>query len=579
MPTISVNRDILFDYIGQKYSDKDFDELCFEFGIELDDVVVEKVGNGPEETTTTVYKIEIPANRYDLLCVEGLGKALSIFLNKSTPPDFKLVVPPANEIVKLNVMPNCATVRPYAVAAILRNISFNKQSYDSFIELQDKLHQNLCRKRTLVAIGTHDLDTIKGPFTYDARKPEDIKFRPLSQKNEYTAAELMDLYSKDSHLKAYLPIIQHKEFYPVITDSNNIVLSLPPIINGEHSKITLSTKNVFIECTATDLHKAQIVLDTMVTMFSEYCAPKFQIEAVQVTQLDGKTRAYPTLEQRFEIVETSAVNKKIGIEIGDAQMAQLLKRMGLPAEVVEPNKLKVKIVPTRSDVLHVCDIIEDVAIGYGYNNIVRTIPKTNCFSSEFELNKLTDLLRLELAQCGYTEALTFTLCSKEDVSTKLGKTIESVPAVHISNPKTLDFQVARTSLLPGLLKTLASSRNMPLPLKIFEVSDVVLNDKTAEVGARNERRLCVVAYNKQSGFEIAHGVLDRMMQVLNVPWKTGYSLKHIEDPTYMPGRCAAVHLANGTIIGTLGVLHPDVIHNFELNLPCSALEINIEPFL
>ena len=129
-----------------------------------------------------------------------------------------------------------------------------------------------------------------------------------------------------------------------------------------------------------------------------------------------------------------------------------------------------------------------------------------------------------------------------------------------------------------------------------------------EVGARNERRLCVVAYNKQSGFEVAHGVLDRMMQVLDVPWKTGYSLKHIDgtlsicisyiclflnkkfefktsfcesfiDPTYMPGRCAAVHLANGTVIGTLGVLHPDVIHNFELNLPCCALEINIEPFL
>ena len=124
-----------------------------------------------------------------------------------------------------------------------------------------------------------------------------------------------------------------------------------------------------------------------------------------------------------------------------------------------------------------------------------------------------------------------------------------MPAVHISNPKTLDFQVnrhledkiiksnlnlclfekvARTSLLPGLLKTIASSRNMPLPLKIFEVSDVVLNDKQAEVGARNERRLCVVSYNKLSGFEIAHGVLDRIMQVLNVPWKTGYSLKHID---------------------------------------------------
>lgn len=179
-----------------------------------------------------------------------------------------------------------------------------------------------------------------------------------------------------------MPIIQHKEFYPVITDVNNVVLSLPPIINGDHSKITLNTKNVFIECTATDLHKAQIVLDTMVTMFSEYCAPKFQIEAVQVTQLDGSTRVYPSLEQRYEIVETSAVNKKIGIQIDDAQMSLLLKRMGLPSEVIEPNKIKVRIMPTRSDVLHACDIIEDVAIGFGFNNIVRTIPKTNCFSSE-----------------------------------------------------------------------------------------------------------------------------------------------------------------------------------------------------
>lgn len=100
----------------------------------------------------------------------------------------------------------------------------------------------------------------------------------------------------------------------------------------------------------------------------------------------------------------------------------------------------------------------------------------------------------------------------------------------------------------------------------------------SEVGARNERRLSVVFYNKQAGFEIVHGVLDRMMQVLNVPWKTGYVLKHKDDATFMPGRCADV-IANGKSIGTVGVLHPDVVHAFELNLPCCALEINIEPFL
>lgn len=126
-------------------------------------------------------------------------------------------------------------------------------------------------------------------------------------------------------------------------------------------------------------------------------------------------------------------------------------------------------------------------------------------------------------------------CSKEDIADKLGKKIESVPAVHIANPKTLDFQVARTTLLPGLLKTIACSRNMPLPLKIFEVSDIVLNDKSSEVGARNERHLAVVCYNKQSGFEIVHGVLDRIMQVLEVPWKTGYELKHIEGKLITTG--------------------------------------------
>jgi phenylalanyl-tRNA synthetase beta chain len=200
------------------------------------------------------------------------------------------------------------------------------------------------------------------------------------------------------------------------------------------------------------------------------------------------------------------------------------------------------------------------------------------------LNKLTDLLRLELSQIGYTEGLTFTLCSKEDVSDKLRKRLDQIPAVHISNPKTMDFQVVRTTLLCGLLKTLASSKNMPLPLKIFEVSDVVLNDSTTEVGARNERRLCVVYYNKHSGFEIVHGVLDRLMQVLGIPCKSGYHLEHTEDSTFMPGRCASIILTSPSSmgqqsIGKIGVLHPEVVHQYELNLPCCALEINIEHFV
>lgn len=580
MPTISINRELLFQHIGVSYTDQEFDELCFEFGIELDDVVVEKVEkeNKDDPDEETIYKIEIPANRYDLLCVEGLGRAIAIYLGRQKSPVYKLVTPASNDIIKISTLLNTATVRPFVVGAVLRNFKFNKHRYNSFIELQDKLHQNLCRKRTLVAIGTHDLDTLKPPFIYDARKPTNIRFKPLNQSVEMNAAELMEFYSKDSHLKPYLPIIRDKEFYPVIYDSNNVVCSMPPIINGDHSKITLNSKNIFIEVTAVDLHKAEVVLDTVVTMFSEYCESKFQIEAVEVTSVDGSKSVYPKLTQRHEMIDVDYMNRRVGINIEASRMAALLSKMCLDSEVVNEKQIKVKIPPTRSDILHSCDIIEDLGISYGYNNIETKFPNTNCFSEEFELNKLTDLLRVEMAQSGYTEALTFTLCSREDVADKLGKKIEDVAACHIGNPKTIEFQVVRTTLLSGLLRTLSESKHMPLPLKIFEASDVVLKDLTTEIGCRNERRLAVVYYNKQAGFEIAHGVLDRIMQLLEIKWKTGYELKHINDPTFMPGRCAAIHV-NGKVIGTVGVIHPDVIHNFELNLPCCALEINIEPFL
>ena len=126
-------------------------------------------------------------------------------------------------------------------------------------------------------------------------------------------------------------------------------------------------------------------------------------------------------------------------------------------------------------------------------------------------------LLISLLYTFLTQALTFSLCSRDDVATKMRKRIEDIPAVHISNPKTLEFQVARTSLLPGLLKTIQANRNMPLPLKLFEISDVVLKDGGAEVGARNERRLAAVFYNKSPGFEIIHGLLDRIMQLLECP--------------------------------------------------------------
>ncbi|KAH8869424.1 Phenylalanine--tRNA ligase beta subunit [Schistosoma japonicum] len=429
-------------------------------------------------------------------------------------------------------------------------------------------------KRSLVAIGAHDLDTLNPPFYYDTKPPNDIRFIALNKTKEHSAEELMELFSNDLHLKQYLPLIQDKPKYPVILDSSNVVLSMPPIINGEHSRISTKTRNIFIEATGTDLHKAIVVLDTLITMFSEYCKEPFTAEAVEVIQHDGSCCLYPHLEYRDEVVSVDYINRQLGTDFSEPQVINLLNRMGFTCASTSSNQFKdstpnmltagqnisglisVKIPPTRHDILHACDIAEDVAIAFGYDNIPESLPQTYCVAGNQPVSRLTDLIRAEIAQMGFTEALSFSLCSREDISTRLRHKLDDIPAVHISNPKTLDFQVVRTSLLPGLLHTLSNNRSLPLPLKLFEVQDIVIKDPLKDVGASNHRRICAVYYNKNSGFEIIH------------------------DPTYFDGRCADIILEPGNrIIGRMGILHPEVIRNFELIMPCSALDLDLEVFL
>ncbi|EGT59600.1 hypothetical protein CAEBREN_02666 [Caenorhabditis brenneri] len=237
MPTVGIKKVILDKHFERVYTEKEFDELCFEYGLELDEITSEKAAVEKERGTDAVnadlndqevYKIDIPANQYDLLSVEGLSRAIRVFKQEIPSPHNKFASALKSGSVQILVKKETAQIRPFVVGAVLRDVTFDADSYASFIDLQDKLHQNICQKRTLVAIGTHDLDTIQGPFEYRAEAPKDIKFKPLNQTKEYMAEELMTLYSTDSHLKAYLPIIQsspkHSEDPPV--DDGH--LAVPP---------------------------------------------------------------------------------------------------------------------------------------------------------------------------------------------------------------------------------------------------------------------------------------------------------------------------------------------------------------
>ncbi|THG08660.1 hypothetical protein TEA_015530 [Camellia sinensis var. sinensis] len=451
MPTVSVGRDRLFEALGCTYTQEEFEDLCFKFGIELDDVTTEKAIISKErhleeevtEDDEIIYKIEVAANR----------------------------------------------------------------------------------RRALVAIGTHDLDTIEGPFTYEALPPSDINFVPLKQ--------------SDLKLKKFLHIIENSPVYPVLYDRNRTVLSLPPIINGAHSAITLKTKNIFIECTATDLTKAKIVLNTMVTMFSVYCERKFEVEPVEVIYSDGKSSVCPDLSLYHMEVPLSYVTEIVGVPLDANEVAGLLNKMQLHAKKSDSGDKRstfiVSVPPTRSDILHPCDVAEDVAIAFGYNEIPKRIPAS---LKPLPLNQFSDLIRSE---------------------------------------------VVRTSLMPGVLKTVGHNKDHPKPIKIFEVGDITLLDETKDVGATNRRQLAALYCGSNSGFELIHGLVDRIMEVIGTPFvkpgdNAGYYIERADESEFLPGRQARI-IFKGKCIGAFGIVHPEVLNNFGIPDPCSFVELNIESFL
>lgn len=350
---------------------------------------------------------------------------------------------------------------------------------------------------------------------------------------------------KDKHLGRYLHIIRDSPVYPVIYDSNRTVLSLPPIINGDHSKITLATKNVFIEITALDKTKVEIVNHILVAMFAGYAE---SIEPINIiSPHNHESREAPDLTPREMVAEVNFLNQTTGLELAPDGIAKLLTRMGynITPSKSDGNILDVAVPITRADVLHQADVMEDYAIAYGFNNLPRYYPnKSAAVAAPLPINKLGDIVRLESAAAGWTEALPLILCSHEENFEWLNRKDDGKTAIKLANPKTAEYQIVRTSLLPGLLKTINSNKHHAVPIKVFEVSDVGFIDLSQERKSRNERHFAAAIMGKTSGFEQVHGLLDRLMLMLRSAFITredglkspnlnGYWIEEVDGKHYL----------------------------------------------
>ena len=231
---------------------------------------------------------------------------------------------------------------------------------------------------------------------------------------------------------------------------------MPPIINSEHTRLTVNTKNVFIDVTGLDLTKSHIVLNTLVAMFSEYCEKPFTVEAVEISQSNGEKLMTPNLNLKTFKTNRTYLNKLASTKLDIKDISKYLEKMSLQCEVSSNEDLIIHAPVTRSDILHPCDIAEDLAISFGYNNICKQPAKTLCSGSQQPLNKLTDLIRLEFAQAEYIECLTMALFSKKDNFAHMNK--EETDCVHILDSKVAEFEIFRTSLLPCLFKTIEANK-------------------------------------------------------------------------------------------------------------------------
>lgn len=512
---------------------------------------IQLIGGDVERIDGDQIDVEFFPDRPDLFCVEGVARAIRAYLGFEK--GLKRYEIGKSDVV-IKVEKSVKNVRPYIVCGLVRNIEMSDYLVKSLMDLQEKLHFSLGRKRKKASIGVHDFNNVKPPFTYIGVEPKSIRFVPLAKTQEMDLKEILQYHEKGIE---YAHLLKDKEKYPIIIDANSEVLSFPPIINGTLTTVTEKTENIFIDVTGLDYNAINYCLNIVSTALAERNG---KIESCKIIY-DDKVIITPNLKPRKREVEQSYVNKLIGTNLSIEEIINFLEKMGFGARANEKN-LKVSIPAYRTDIMHEIDLVEEIAIGYGIDRLEGILPKEMTFGKSRALENLCSNLRNLVIGLGFNEVMTLTLSSKNDQFDKMG--IKEKMCVILKNPISMDYNILRVSLIPSLLNILKANKHRELPQKIFEIGDVVIN-------AKNVRKLGALVIHSKASFTESKSIAEAILREFN----TDYKIKPKKHESFIDGRCAGIDL-NGKEIGYFGELHPKVITAFELSHPIIAIEMKIE---
>jgi phenylalanyl-tRNA synthetase beta chain len=512
--------------------------------------ILEKVpliGSDIERTEEDHADVEFFPDRPDLFSPEGVARAMRGYLGIETGLPVYPVKPSG---ISFSIDPKLADIRPVLGSAVIRGVNFDDESIQSIMSLQESLHWAVGRGRSKVAIGIHDMDKVKPPFHYIA-SPRSRKFVPLDYAEPMTMDEILEKHPKG---RDYAKIVKDFPLFPLIVDRDDNVLSFPPIINGELTRVTIDTKNILLDTTGTDRRAVSVAVNIICTAMAEAGAT---IESVEVEGVQT-----PTLAPAERTVSVSECSRLLGIGLTAASMAELLRKMRFGAEPDGRDKVKVQVPCYRADIMHDWDIFEDVAIAYGYDKLESRPPNTFTVGKPHPVQVNAALARDAFTGLGYLEVMPFTLTSGEVLYRKMQRP-DTKGVLHVMHPITIENTVVRTELLPLLLEFLTINRHRELPQRLFTVGDVVIDCSTHQQAAG-------VSIHPEADFSEAYASADAVLHELSID----YTVKESADPAFIDGRRGDIIVA-GKKIGVFGEIHPAVLTAFELEHPVAAFEFDL----
>ncbi len=508
------------------------------------------IGGDFSHVTGDEINIEFFPNRPDLTSVEGIARASRAFFEFKTGLQ---TYESATSNIILTVDPSVKKIRPFVTTALVKNITITDELITSLMGLQEKLHVGLGRNRKKVAIGIHNAEAVTPPFIYKAVDPDAVSFVPLAKNEEMTLREILKKHEKGVD---YAHLLKGFDKYPLIIDGLNNVLSFPPIINGSLTEVTPHTKEIFIDVTGTDKKAINYALNIVTTALAERGGKIYRTIVLE----DGNKIISPDFTTIKKNVSVTFINTILGTRFNEKDIATCLKKMGHNAVDLGDGRIAVEIASWRSDILHEVDLVEDVAVGFGFDLFEIDFPKALTFGSTTQRHNLLESIRGIMIGAGFNEVTTFVISNEEDEFQSMG--LIKGEMVKIENPIGEEYHGLRMSLLPSLLKLLRENRHHPLPQQIFEVG-VIVDDQ-----AKNRYYLAGIKIDAKANFTECKSLVETVLR------ECGHRLviKERSHASFIEGRCACM-LKNGMEIGVFGELHPKTIQSFHLEHPMIAFEL------